>query len=108
MTVHLLCGQMFSLVLELAQRLSILTLNFSCPTLCRSCSLQYNIEGNKRETGGGRLAEEIMLGLQRGFWFVYPVLFVENGEPSCGWCCSSGRDTPFGWAGARDVSQEKP
>lgn len=59
---------MFSLVLELVQRLSILTLHFSYPTLCRSCSLQYNTERNKRESGGGRLAEEAMLGLQRGFW----------------------------------------
>lgn len=79
-----------------------------CPTLCRSCSLQYNTERNKRESGGGRLAEETMLGLQRGFWVCYPVLCVESAEPSPSLCCSSGLDTSLGWAGSSNVSQQKP
>lgn len=99
---------MFGLVLELVQRLSILTLHFSASLSAEvvlSSITQKEIRENLVEADWLR---KQCWGYKEDSGFVYPVLYVESGEPSPGLCCSSGLDTPLGWAGSSNVSRQKP
>lgn len=99
---------MFSLVLELVQRLSILTLHLSCPTPCRSFLSSITLKERRERNWWRQTGCRSNAGVAKRILVCLSCPLCGEWEPSHSLCCSSGCDTPRGWAGISDVSQQKP